>query len=729
MQHDDSCTTGSALQQEESRVAVSLPNQNSCAKAVRRPLRIACLIPSATDICVALGLSEFIVGITHECQPPPPPSGKHDETTNRVRILTSDGVHAAVSSQGDIHAAVQAQSNRVAAESVSSNHGSDNSSNLVSSLVPSLYPIVATELAAARPNLVFTQDLCGVCAPASATVQSMLACIRSSNDNIIALEDVIEEDDTVEIVSLTPQSLSDVVATFDTIATACGIPEQGKALQATFWASLDSLQQVILSHSSSHQQPPRMLLLEWLDPPFDAGHWMLDMMERVLVVNAMDQKSSESSSRKSRQRTWDQLSAVDPDVVLVACCGFDLERNLVDAQSMATSRLIPAFARAAHRHTILACHGDAYFANPGPNLVLGTAIMALAAYKDEPTLVQAIRELPFVPTDFVPYLVVDLGSPSTDANTVHLTTPDSNSVHEIGKEAENDIEDFDTLHRAACQAGQHSYLDPSTGYSVFTELAHRARGKCCGSGCRHCPFAHENVRDKTAKIQQPAFLHVAETTSEDNLFDVKHGNCHVLFCSGGKDSFLALRAMVQLALQHAMSLVLLTTFDATSRIIAHQDISIDTIVQQARHLNLSLVGVPMHRQSSEGYVQRVRRGLDVIEQRIGVPIHALVFGDLHLEHIKGWRDDQLGPLGYRLLYPLFGVSFEVLEQDLENSQVPCEVTSTTVDVVQVGEMYNADFRLRLLKEAPSVDLFGENGEFHTVAQVWKVDRSLALGLP
>jgi diphthamide synthase (EF-2-diphthine--ammonia ligase) len=119
----------------------------------------------------------------------------------------------------------------------------------------------------------------------------------------------------------------------------------------------------------------------------------------------------------------------------------------------------------------------------------------------------------------------------------------------------------------------------------------------------------------------------------------------------------------------------------------------------------------------------------VIERRIGEPIQALVFGDLHLEHIKGWRDEQLGPLGYRLLYPLFGVPFSVLELDLERSKVPCEVTSTTVDVVRVGDMYSADFRLRLLKEAPSVDFFGENGEFHTVAQVWKVDRSLALGLP
>jgi ATP-binding cassette subfamily B (MDR/TAP) protein 1 len=239
---------------------------------------------------------------------------------------------------------------------------------------------------------------------------------------------------------------------------------------------------------------------------------------------------------------------------------------------------------------------------------------------------------------------------------------------------------------------------------------------------------------KGQKIQQPAILY---TATENSFFSVTRypHNVKVLFDSGGKDSFLAIRAMVREAQRHQQhhpfALVLLTTFDAESRIIAHQDISIDIIIQQAQHLDISLIGVPMHRGSSESYVERVRRGIQIIEvqySNISAKVSSLVFGDLHLEHIKGWRDQELGPLGYELLYPLFCVPYNELIQDLEASNVPCTVTSSTVPSVKAGDVYDSAFRRRLSEQSPTVDTFGENGEFHTVAEVWKIDRNSALGL-
>jgi diphthamide synthase (EF-2-diphthine--ammonia ligase) len=194
---------------------------------------------------------------------------------------------------------------------------------------------------------------------------------------------------------------------------------------------------------------------------------------------------------------------------------------------------------------------------------------------------------------------------------------------------------------------------------------------------------------------------------------------------------LAIRSMVAMAAREgteSFGLVLLTTFDTESRIIAHQDISIDTVLQQAQHLDISLLGIPMHRGSSESYVDRVRRGIQVLERAMNVNVVSLVFGDLHLEHIKGWRDKELSPLGYKLHYPLFGVPYDLLIQDLETSTVPCTVTSSTVPEVSIAELFNEEFRRALSKKACNVDLFGENGEFHTVAEVWKVDRNIALGL-
>jgi len=216
------------------------------------------------------------------------------------------------------------------------------------------------------------------------------------------------------------------------------------------------------------------------------------------------------------------------------------------------------------------------------------------------------------------------------------------------------------------------------------------------------------------------------TGDEDHIFSLKHDKIKVLFFSGGKDSFLAMRAMAREAVKQPFGMALLTTFDATSRIIAHQDISIDIVLRQAKHLGITLLGVPMHRGSKEGYVSRVRRGLQIIERHTGERIQSLVFGDLHLEHIVQWREEQLGSLGYRTMYPLLRVDYDVLEQDLEASRVPCVVSSPTVDDVSIGEVYNSALRERVV--TCDIDAFGENGEFHTVAQVWSVDRSTALGV-
>lgn len=124
-----------------------------------------------------------------------------------------------------------------------------------------------------------------------------------------------------------------------------------------------------------------------------------------------------------------------------------------------------------------------------------------------------------------------------------------------------DLEDlWQKCNETACQAGNTHYVDPSTGYRVFSELGLRARGKCCGCGCRHCPYNHANVtmEQRIKRIQNPAFLH--SDLSGVNEVDV-------LFWSGGKDSFLALRALKREggSMMHPRQVVLLTTFEVGIR--------------------------------------------------------------------------------------------------------------------------------------------------------------------
>jgi ATP-binding cassette subfamily B (MDR/TAP) protein 1 len=501
-----------------------------------------------------------------------------------------------------------------------------------------------------------------------------------------------------------------------TVATACGVPERGVAAKEAFLGNLRLLQETIeRARASTTTKIPRIFLLEWLDPPFDGGHWIPGMMRYAGCEPAV-----EKTTKKSVAMTWADVQTADADVILIACCGFDLPRNISDAKE---KRDYLSTLRPAMEDRLYATDGDRYFAKPGPNLLLGTVIIALCAYEHQPSVVQAIRALSFVPDQLC-------SGGSYERLDFVADTSLQGDAPDVA-----DIEDYHEVHKIACSKRALTYADPATGYKVMTEVAHQKRGKCCGSGCRHCPYSHENLKDKT-RIQQPAILYKAENDDDDdnnhNLFAITAGKpIRVLFDSGGKDSFLTIRALARQANKQQSSsfgLVLLTTFDATSRIIAHQDVSIETVMQQASHLGITLIGVPMHRGSSEGYVSRIVRALDVIgKQYAASQIEALVFGDLHLEHIVGWREEQLGPLGYELMYPVFKVDYDELMKDLEASQVPCIVTSSTVDEVQVGQVYNRAFADRV-GTMYGIDRFGENGEFHTVAQVWKVDRSVALGV-
>jgi ATP-binding cassette subfamily B (MDR/TAP) protein 1 len=263
-----------------------------------------------------------------------------------------------------------------------------------------------------------------------------------------------------------------------------------------------------------------------------------------------------------------------------------------------------------------------------------------------------------------------------------------------------------TIHARACERGELSYVDPESGLIVLTELGLEARGACCGCGCRHCPYHHENVpaNQRLGRIQRPATLHGC--IEDDVSYDV-------LFWSGGKDSLLARRA---LAREHpSRPVLLLTTFNAETREIAHQEIPLDQIVRQADALELPLLGVPL--QPGRTYLEQIEEGLQLVPRPA-----RLVFGDLHLAEIRTWREQELGPLAERrgacLHFPLWHADYEALLDDLEASGVPC-IVSAVLDSSSTGISVGQRFDRTLTLGLPAgVDAFGETGDFHTLARVW-----------
>ncbi len=256
------------------------------------------------------------------------------------------------------------------------------------------------------------------------------------------------------------------------------------------------------------------------------------------------------------------------------------------------------------------------------------------------------------------------------------------------------------LHEEACTKGEKTYTDPDTGYQVFTRIGLLERDRCCGAGCRHCPFGHEavSVADRAGRIQQAAWLTDDRPDPDRRL--------QVLFWSGGKDSYLAYRA---LARKGEMPIVLLTTFDARSRIIAHQEFAVDEVALQATHLGLPIVGVPLH--SGVDYLDHIDAALNLVPG-----CDRLCFGDLHLEHIREWREGAFGDHSrtkeLTLSFPLWKVSYDALLNDLAASRAKCVVSAVDPDLSEVS--IGDEFGARLIKRLPEgLDAFGENGEFHT----------------
>jgi len=288
-------------------------------------LRIVSLLPSSTEIVYALGLGDALVGVTHECDFPP--------AARALPAVTSSGIPSAAT-PGEIDRHVRA----------SVHAGS------------SLYALDANALAALRPTLVLTQELCAVCAVDYATVAG---AVRRANLD-------------PRVLSLEPTTLAAVLETIATIGDVCGVPETAARVVSVLAERLAAL--------AARARPvrPRTLVLEWTDPPMGGGHWTPELVriaggEPILAV----------SGGRSSVLAWEAVAAADPDVVLVAPCGFALPAALEACRALAdhpTWRQLRA-VRAGRAYAI---DGNAYVNRPGPRLVETAEIFA-SAIDDSPT--------------------------------------------------------------------------------------------------------------------------------------------------------------------------------------------------------------------------------------------------------------------------------------------------------------------------------------------------------
>jgi len=282
-------------------------------------MRIASLVPSATEMLFALGLGESVVGVTHECDWPP--------VAAELPHLTATVLPAELSA-GEIDAAVK--------EVVSEGRA--------------LYSLDEERLAELAPDLIVTQAVCEVCAVSYNDVVAVAARLPSRPR-------VLEQD---------PSSLGEVLEDVTRLGKAVGIEGRAGEARSELERRLDAVHGAV-----ENADRPRILALEWLDPPFLGGHWIPEMIE---IAGGVDVAGR--AGEKSPQVGWDDLRDLAPEVIVAMPCGWYLDDSR--AQTLAHWKRLESLG--AQR--IYAVDAASTFSRPGPRLVDGVELLAHLFHPD-----------------------------------------------------------------------------------------------------------------------------------------------------------------------------------------------------------------------------------------------------------------------------------------------------------------------------------------------------------
>jgi len=295
-------------------------------------MRIVSLLPSATEIIVALGLRDALVGRSNECTYPPEVLDLPVVTAARIDPRALDSL--------EIHRQVRA--------SIADGR--------------SLYVVDAAVIDSLRPDVIVTQDLCAVCAVSSGELAT--ACPIGA-----------------EVISLDPSTLDEVATSIETLAARLGVGERGRVLAEEMHSGIDSVRRATAVTSAraiayagdthvdkepSSAPPgtradhrPRVFVAEWIEPPFVPGHWLPGMIEAA----GGDALLAEPG-RPSHPTTWDAVTDADPELLVIAACGFDCAEAARRATHLDLQQIAP-------NARVVVVDGDAYYSRPGPRLAHG----------------------------------------------------------------------------------------------------------------------------------------------------------------------------------------------------------------------------------------------------------------------------------------------------------------------------------------------------------------------
>jgi iron complex transport system substrate-binding protein len=292
---------------------------------VKGIVRICSLLPSATEIVFALGKGSSLVAVTHECDYP--------EETAHIPKVTRSNIPGGIGSQ-EIDSAV---SSALAAKGT-------------------LYELDIPLLDELHADLILTQRLCDVCAVSYEGVQEAAKSLKSHPT----------------VINLEPRSLGDILDNILTVGKAIGSESRAHILRERLEQRIDAVRHK--TETLSHR--PRVFCMEWVNPPYCGGHWMRELVE---IAGGIDDLAARQ--RPSCRIAWDRVLDFAPEIIVLTCCGFNLESCGREAAILATFDGVHDLP-AAKAGRIYATDGSAYFSRPGPRIVESLEILGHLVHPD-----------------------------------------------------------------------------------------------------------------------------------------------------------------------------------------------------------------------------------------------------------------------------------------------------------------------------------------------------------
>ncbi len=288
-------------------------------------MRICSFLPSATEIVCTLGLADSLVGITHQCDYPA-------EVSDKPRVVTGTVENGLSSAEIEerVRESVRTQT--------------------------PIYRVDIEKLRALKPDVILTQGLCNVCA--------------LDSDTVFGIADVLECGP--EVVSLDPRDIESVFDAVKTVGEATGTGFKAEEIVRKLRERVEKVRKVF----EKDRGRPRVFCMEWMDPPYAAGHWIPEMVEIAGGENGLAK-----TGERSKKVSWEEIGDFAPNIVVLMPCGFGIEKTVSESARLSAAdrwRTLPA----VRKGEVYVVDSNSYFTRPSPRIADGIEIMAGIIHPD-----------------------------------------------------------------------------------------------------------------------------------------------------------------------------------------------------------------------------------------------------------------------------------------------------------------------------------------------------------